>query len=694
MDGEADQSPADGQAFGFRDRWLRSAAATVSAAVAVCAFSFAGATIGNAISFAGAGPAILFPPYAVLTAALLFAPPRTWWIFLLASSLGNFFPHREGAPASKVLLAELSNYTKALIAAGGIRFLAPAGLRLDTLRGMGAFLLFAVALGPMISALIGGQIVVSYGGMSDYWLAWLCWFLSNAVTGITLLTAIISVVDAARRGELRSPSSLRRALEAAALAVGLTATGIYVFTHLGARGGGVLPPSLLYAPLPFVLWASIRFGPAGVSACALGITVMAIWGVVSGRGPFVSESPTVNVLKLQIFLIATSLPYLLLSSLVQQQSQTVSAVRREVAQRQHADASLRDSEARYRAVVESQTEMVCRYLPDTTLTFVNDAYCKYFGRTREELLGRKFLELIPEPARDEALRHVQSLLGNPRVRTVEHEVLKPDGSIGWQQWVDYLIVEGDGRAREFQATGQDVTERKRVEESLRASEAALRQSMGRVRELAARLIEAQEAERTRIAMELHDGLSQRLAALSMGLSALKSHLGGEGLEQLARLQSATVALANEIRGLSHELHPGALRHAGLAAALRANCRELNGRDGVEIAFAGDDDLPPLAPGVSLCLYRVAQEALHNVIRHAQAKHAGVILGKDDGRLRLTVWDDGRGFDPEAARASDGVGLASMEERVNVLRGTIDIDAHPGRGTEVRVEIPFKEAGGT
>jgi PAS domain S-box-containing protein len=693
MDGEADHFRADGRAPGAPGGRAWPAAATALAAVAVCALCYAGAMIGTAAAFEEVGPAILFPPYAVLTAALLFTPPRTWWIFLLASSLGNFFPHRAGAPASKVLLAELSNYTKALIAAGGIRFLVPAGLRLDTLRGMGAFLLFAVALGPMIAALIGGQIVVSYGAMNDYWLAWLCWFLSNAVTAITLLTPIVSVIDAARRGELRSPSSLRRALEGAALAVGLTAIGIYVFTHLGSRGGGALPPSLLYAPLPFVLWAAIRFGPAGVSACALGITVMAIWGVVSGRGPFVSESPTVNVLQLQVFLIATSLPYLLLSSLVQQQSQTMSAVRREVAQRELSDASLRVGEARYRAVVESQTDLVCRYLPDTTLTFVNEAYCRYFGRTREELIGRKFLELIPESARDEALRHVQSLVANPRVRTVEHVVLRPDGSIGWQQWVDYLIVEGNGRPLEFQATGRDVTERKRGEESLRASEAALRQSMGRVRELAARLIEAQEAERTRIAMELHDGLSQRLAALSMGLSALKRHLGAEGLEQVARLQSATVALANEIRGLSHELHPGALLHAGLAAALRANCRELNGRDGVEIAFAGAEHLPALAPNVSLCLYRVAQEALHNVIRHARAKHARVVLGAEEGRLRMTVWDDGQGFDPSAARASDGVGLTSMEERVNVLRGTIDIDTHPGRGTEVRVEIPLEEAGG-
>ena len=212
----------------------------------------------------------------------------------------------------------------------------------------------------------------------------------------------------------------------------------------------------------------------------------------------------------------------------------------------------------------------------------------------------------------------------------------------------------------------------------------------RVRELAARLIDAQEAERTRLAMELHDGVGQRLAALSMGLSAMKGHLGEEGVSQLGRLQDSAQVLANEIRGLSHELYPGALLHVGLVAALRATCRELDGKDGVSITLAGGDNLPALSPGVSLCLYRVAQEALHNVVQHARARHSSLILGREDGRLRMTVCDDGRGFEPADARKSDGVGLISMEERVRMMRGTIEIDSRPQRGTEVRVEIPLEE----
>jgi PAS domain S-box-containing protein len=119
-------------------------------------------------------------------------------------------------------------------------------------------------------------------------------------------------------------------------------------------------------------------------------------------------------------------------------------------------------------VFESDSELVCRYLPDTTLTYVNDAYCQYFGKTREELLGRQFLELIPEPARTVAREHVASLVEHPRVVADEHEVVLPGGSIGWQQWIDLACVDASGQVVELIAIGRDVTARKRAEERIRA----------------------------------------------------------------------------------------------------------------------------------------------------------------------------------------------------------------------------------
>lgn len=137
----------------------------------------------------------------------------------------------------------------------------------------------------------------------------------------------------------------------------------------------------------------------------------------------------------------------------------------DITERKQTEAALQASEQRYREVVESQTELVCRYLPDTTLTFVNEAYCRFFDRRREELIGRRFVELIPEAARPAVSSQVESLLREPRVCTYEHEVMLADGTISWQQWVDSAIVSPDGIVNELQGIGRDITDRKRAEDA-------------------------------------------------------------------------------------------------------------------------------------------------------------------------------------------------------------------------------------
>jgi len=144
------------------------------------------------------------------------------------------------------------------------------------------------------------------------------------------------------------------------------------------------------------------------------------------------------------------------------------SVVRDITERKQAEQALRQSEERYRNVVETQTELICRNLPDTTLTFVNDAYCRYFGKTREQLIGVKFLELIPEPVRPAVFVHIETLVKNPSIGTSEqeHKVLKPDGSIGWQHWTNRVLFDSSGRVAELQAIGRDITERKQAAQVL------------------------------------------------------------------------------------------------------------------------------------------------------------------------------------------------------------------------------------
>ena len=382
---------------------------------------------------------------------------------------------------------------------------------------------------------------------------------------------------------------------------------------------------------------------------------------------------------------------LLIGSLLLQRSSR----RRAEEERRTKEQALRFSEARYRAVVEDQTELICRFLPDGTYTFVNDAYCRYFQRSREELLGYSFWNFIPPEGHRAAREFLASITPERPIATREHEVLAPDGELRWQQWRDRGFFDDQGRVVEYQAVGRDITERKRAEQMLRENETALRASYDRIQDLAGRLITAQEAERSRIASDLHDDVNQQLAGLSIALSNVKQQLQNGGdvtvQEELTRLQQRTVDLADVIRNLSHELHPGVLQHVGLAAALNGHCAEVGRQHEIEVTFSAVDGLNGIPDDVALCLYRVAQEALRNVAAHAGARKAQVTLRSTDNGLELVIADDGQGFDLAEARHQEGLGLISLDERVRLVGGSLTIDTEPKRGTEVRVQVPL---GGT
>ena len=444
---------------------------------------------------------------------------------------------------------------------------------------------------------------------------------------------------------------------------------------------------------------------------------------------------------------------------------------------------------RYRSVVDAQRDLVSRFLPDSTLTFVNDAYCGFWNRTREELLGTKFIELIPEASRPSVLARIRA--HHAGVDSHEHPVTLADGTIGWHHWVNHAICDSEGRLVEFQGVGYDITDRRRAEEALRHAEArnsamlraipdlmfvlqrdgtyvdfhardprlllvppgafigrkvsdilpqpcadlvmdALeRASAGddpvvveyelstdeprfyeaRIvkadgerllsivrdvtdskrasalnRELAQRLIAGQEVERQRIARELHDDVNQRICLLNIEIDRLAMKVSAGPRERLRQLSTLAGEIASDVHNLSYELHPSKLHAIGLVAAVQAMCRDASTPD-LRVAFSHCGIPPAVDADLSLCLYRIVQEALHNIARHSRASDAQVSMTTAECHIALEVSDSGVGFDP-ANLASAGLGLVSMQERVAALKGQLAIHSAPGAGTRIEARIPL------
>jgi signal transduction histidine kinase len=206
-----------------------------------------------------------------------------------------------------------------------------------------------------------------------------------------------------------------------------------------------------------------------------------------------------------------------------------------------------------------------------------------------------------------------------------------------------------------------------------------------------RLIDAQEKERTRIARELHDDIGQRMAVIAIELDQLEKEFADAPSQvrmRLNELHDQTSAIATDLHSLSHELHSSKLEYLGIAAAMRGFCNEFGKQQELEIDFKSEDVPDSLDPNISLCLFRVLQESLHNSAKHSGTRHFDVRLWGSKREIHLTVGDSGVGFDREASKHTAGIGLISMQERLNLVNGTFSIESKPNRGTTIHARIPF------
>jgi signal transduction histidine kinase len=224
----------------------------------------------------------------------------------------------------------------------------------------------------------------------------------------------------------------------------------------------------------------------------------------------------------------------------------------------------------------------------------------------------------------------------------------------------------------------------------RRVENVLLKSRNEVRDLAGKLIEAQEEERRRIARELHDDHSQRLAAVAMFVSSIRHDLSGlipESYRRMEELQVRLGWLSDGIHRLSHELHPTLLEHVGLDAALQGHAGELKQLTGMAVEIKTHLESEVICPNVALCLYRVAQEALRNAAKHSGSQRAEVTVRRVAAGLEMVIADQGRGFDSSTGRQNRGLGLTSMEERLRSVGGTLKIESAPQKGTRVSAQVP-------
>jgi PAS domain S-box-containing protein len=356
------------------------------------------------------------------------------------------------------------------------------------------------------------------------------------------------------------------------------------------------------------------------------------------------------------------------------------------ARRGHAERALRESEERVRLVVDRAPVMIYTARPDTTLDYLNSTCVKFLGLPIEKLRDNGWMDTAHPEDLDPALRIYYSAVEARKPFVAEYRVRNADGAYRWVLDSGVPRYGPDGSFAGYIGCVIDITERRKAEDQILESRTALEVSHQDIQQLAGQMLTAHEDERRRLARELHDDLTQRLARLAIDAGRLVQGDSGNR-NVLAAMRDDLVRLSEDVHALSYRLHPSVLDDLGLVEALKAECDRVarHGALRVDVDASGVPEALPAE--ASLCLFRVAQEALRNATRHAQASAVTVLLSPSGKGLQLAVSDNGRGFEPGRARRRASLGLASMRERVRLLDGELDIESTPGRGTTVVARVP-------
>jgi PAS domain S-box-containing protein len=415
------------------------------AASLVCVGYYLGARVGFALTIYPSPVSTLWPPNSILLAALLLAPTRSWPLLLLAAFPAHLaIQLANGVPSALIFLYFVSNCSEALIGAGCVRRLTGGPLRFDDSRHVGIFV-FGSIVGVFASCFLDAANVKLVGwGEGTYWQLWRSRFFGNVLAELTLVPLIVGWTHVDFRRIVRvSPRTLA---ELALLTIGLFGVSLLVFVWPESGLNGI--QALLYAPLPFLVWAAVRFGSIGTSTATMVVALLATRGAVDRVGPFLESSPSASALSIQLCLIFASIPLLLLSAVMQER-------------RRAERAAVLNEESLKLALNAAQMSIWDWSLPPGDTAWRREASSTPFGA---------MLRVVHPDDRPAVSDAVAAAMEKGTPWDVEFRVAHPDGSVRWVMGKGEVLRDDAGRPVRLLGVNVDITDRKRTDEALRASE--------------------------------------------------------------------------------------------------------------------------------------------------------------------------------------------------------------------------------
>lgn len=641
----------------------------VQSAIIFLAYVIAG-KLGQAttnIRSSNLGP--VWPAYGVAVAAILVCGYRVWLGLAAGALLVAYY-----SPVP--LIAALGQAAGATVAAITGAFLLnhvasfrPSLSRLSDVLGL-------IVLGAWGSAIVSASVGVSvlyathvhaYSGVGP---AWLIYWLGDS-TGVLLVTPL--VLTFTDLFKLRDP---HRMTEVAVLLLSLTGTAFVVFSDLP-----FVPVKLhvmALAVVPFVIWAAVRFGMSGAALSVFFVATVATVATAYGSGPFAQDTPFKNAVLLDVFFAVISATGMTTAAVIAEREQLL---RQQTAMeaRLQAEEAVRESEERLRLAAQVGRMYAYDWDVATDMVVRSPEYMNILGLTGEptRLTHQEILEKLHPDDRAKYIAAIDNLTPDNPNNQICCRVLCGDGSIVWLEENGRAFFDNNGKMLRMIGMVADVTERMLAEDALS--------------NVSRRLIQAQEQESRRIARDLHDDVAQRLALLAIELEQLQTSPLDSVSELRTRIESLReqmLEVSTNVQTMSHQLHSSKLEILGIVAAIRSFCKEFGEKQKVKIDFK-IHDVPTAVPlELSVSLFRVLQEALHNATKHSGTKHFDVQLWGSSDAINLKISDLGVGFDTEAAMKGSGLGLTSMLERMRLLNGELSIDSQPQRGTIVHARVPF------